>query len=278
MEEKLYLVGDVADWIQKTLLELDCREVGDLSPTKCGYKSQRPLKEEIATMLCQSLLFAGKQNDLLMELQHELRVVKGDLISSQKRVIELQDQLLCSKDDQLQSLHTTVKTSVEDSVKAELLSYSDMVQKPTTQTLEPDVVKSLVKTVVEEEDRSRSVMVFGLQDEEAEDLRKKVCDVFMEIGEQPRVEASRLGKLTSGGKARPVKVSFSSSNAVNQVLNKARTLKQSQKYSNVFICPDRSPAQRAKHRQLVDELKKKSTEDPKHKHFIRRGRVVSADI
>ena len=140
-------------------------------------------------------------------------------------------------------------------------------------------MKTLVKTVVEEEDRSRSVMVFGLQDPGAhEDLRVKVCDVFLEIGEQPRVEASRLGKVTSGGKARPVKVSLSSSHAVNQILSKARNLKQSKKYSKVFICPDRSPAQRIKHRELVDELKKKDTEEPKKRHFIRRGRVVSADI
>ena len=120
MEEKLYLVGEVADWIQKTLTELDCRDVGDLSPVKCGFKSQRPLKEEIATMLCQSLLFAGKQNELLVELQHELGVVKGDLISSQKRVIELQDQLLCSKDDQLQSLQTTAQCAQMGEITAKI--------------------------------------------------------------------------------------------------------------------------------------------------------------
>ena len=278
MEEKLYLVGDIADWVKKTLTELECEEVGDLSPSIWGHKSQRPLKDDIDSLLCQALLFNGKQNDLLMELQHELRVVKGDLITSQKRVIELQDQLLCSKEDQLQSMQTTVKTSVKDSVKAELQSYSEMVQKSPTRTLEPEVVKSIVKTVVEEEDRSRSVMVFGLQEDGAEDLRKRVCDVFLEFGEQPRIEASRLGNLKSEGKARPVKVSFSSSNAVKEVLTKARTLKQSKKYSKVFICPDRSPAQRLKHRELVDELKKKSAEEPKQRHFIRRGRVVSADI
>ena len=51
-----------------------------------------------------------------------------DLIVSQKQVIDLQAELLKCKEDQLHSLQKTVKTSVEDSVKAEIKSYSEMVQ------------------------------------------------------------------------------------------------------------------------------------------------------
>ena len=201
----------------------------------------------------------------MQELQYDVAAMKTELVSAQRRIIQLQDELLVSKDVQLQALQTTVKTSVKDTVKAEFVSYSAMVQKQPAQTLEHDVVKTLVKTVV-----------FGLNDEGAEDLQKKVGDVFLEIEEQPRVEASRLGRVVTGGKARPVKVCFSSSSAASQVLTKARALKQSQKYSKVFICPDRSPAQRSEQRQLVEELKKKSKEEPGQRHYIRRGRVLSA--
>ena len=136
-------------------------------------------------MLNQSMLYCGKQNELMQELQRDVAVMKTELVSAQRRIIQLQEELLASKDVQLKSLQTTVKTSVEDTVKAEFVSYSAMVQKQPAQTLQRDVVKTLVKTVVEEQDRSRSVMVFGLEDAAAEDLRKKVGDVFLEIGEQP---------------------------------------------------------------------------------------------
>ena len=273
-----YLVGDVAEWMQRTMAdELEVgRDFRKLSPAICGFKKQKPLKDDMAGMLCQAMVYCGKQNEMLQELQYDVAAMKTELVNAQKRIIQLQDELLASKDVQLQSLQTTVKTSVKDTVKAEFVSYSAMVQKQPAQTLEHDVVKTLGKTVVEEEDRSRSVLVFGLEDEGAEDLQKKIGDVFLEIGEQPRVEASRLGKVVTGGKARPVKVCFSSSSAASHVLTKARALKQSQKYSKVFICPDRSPAQRSEHRLLVEELKKKSKEEPGQRHFIRRGRVVSA--
>ena len=273
-----HLVEDVAVWLRGVMvdeLEMD-GDFRNLSPTICGFKKQRPLKDAMAVMLCQAMVYCGKQNEMLQGLKHDAAAMKTELVNAQKRIIQLQDELLASKDVQLQSLQTTVKTSVKDTVKAEFVSYSAMVQKQPAQTLEHDVVKTLVKTVVEEEDRSRSVLVFGLEDEGAEDLQKKVGDVFLEIGEQPRIEASRLGKVVTGGKARPVKVCFSSSSAASQVLTKARALKQSEKYSKVFICPDRSPAQRSEHRQLVEELKKKSREEPGKRFFIRRGRVESA--
>ena len=270
-----YLVGDVAEWMQRTLadeLGINSKDFRKISLAIC----KKPVKEDIAKMLNQSMLFCGKQNELMQELQRDVAATKTELVSAQRRIIQLQEELLASKDVQLKSLQTTVKTSVEDTVKAEFVSYSAMVQKQPAQTLQRDVVKTLVKTVVEEEDRSRSVMVFGLEDAAAEDLRKKVGDVFLEIGEQPRVEVSRLGKVAAGGKIRPVKVCLSSSHAVDQILSKARQLKQSEKFSKVFISPDRSPAQRIKHRELVGELKKKDAEEPEKKHFIRRGKVVCA--
>ena len=273
-----FLVGDVAEWLRKTMAdELETQgDFRDISPAICGFKKQRPLKDAMAVMLSQAMIYCGKQNEMLQELQHDVATTKTELVNAQKRIIQLQDELLASKDVQLQSLQTTVKTSVQDTVKAEFVSYSEIVQKQPIQTLEHEVMKTLVKTVVEEEDRSRSVLVFGLEDSGPEDLQKKVGDVFLEIGEQPRVEASRLGKIVTGGKARPVKVCFSSSSAASQVLTKARTLKQSEKYNRVFICPDRSPAQRTEHRQLVEELKKKSREEPGKRFFIRRGKVESA--
>ncbi len=119
-------------------------------------------------------------------------------------------------------------------------------------------------------------MIFGLSEERDEQLCDRVSRVFEEIGEKPRIEACRLGKAPKQGKARPVKVNFSSSLIVNQILVKARNLKQSQTHSSIFICPDRSPAQRANHRQLVLELKEKNKENSTTRYFIRGGKICSS--
>ena len=68
-------------------------------------------------------------------------------------------------------------------------------------------------------------MIFGLAEEEDEQLSDRVGKVFEEIGIKPRVEACRLGKLRQEGKTRPVKVTVSSATVVNSVMLRARELK-----------------------------------------------------
>ena len=77
------------------------------------------------------------------------------------------------------------------------------------QPVTPATLHSVVRKVVEEEDRSRNIMVFGLAEEEDEILSDKVSDVLQTIGEKPRVEACRVGKKYADGAARPVKVTLS---------------------------------------------------------------------
>ena len=275
MEGALELMKNVKSWHENTLLDLgecsgnvDCLGLSNF---------KRPNKDVIAELLLQSLIYVRDQNDIIQELMNGQGSIKNELISSQQRAIKLQEELLLSKDEQLQSLQTTVKTSVENTVKAEFVSYSAQVQKSKPQTIAPEIVKTLVKTVVEEEDRSRSLMVFGLAEESDAQLCNQISEVFDEIGEKPRIEASRLGKLGSckPGKVRPVKVILSNSATVNTILLKAKSLNQTERHSSVFICPDRSPAQRATHRLLVLELKEKDKSEPTMRHFIRKGKVCS---
>ena len=56
---------------------------------------------------------------------------------------------------------------------------------------------------------------------------------------------------------------------------KAKSLREIEQLKAVYLCPDRSPEDRASRRQLVAELKKKVNEQPSHQHFIRDGKVVS---
>ena len=57
------------------------------------------------------------------------------------------------------------------------------------------MLKSVVKRVVEEEDRSRNVVVFGLSEGSDSELVDSVSEVFQNIGQKPKiVEACRFGR------------------------------------------------------------------------------------
>jgi hypothetical protein len=264
---------EAGTWLRETLERFDCESAGKLSPVTVCKKFN---KDMIGTWLTGALSYLEKQHDMVRSLKASNEELKTGLISNQQRVIQLQEELLSSKTDQLQSLQSSVKSSVQDSVKAEFITYSTKLQNPTP-IFAPEAVETLVKTVVAEEDRSRSLIIFGLSEEKDEQLCDRVSQVFLDIGEKPRIEASRLGRVCKTGIVRPVKVALSSASTVNQILMKAKNLKESSKYGAVFICPDRSPVQRAQHKQLVAELKQKNNEDKTKRHFIRGGKICSVD-
>ena len=115
-------------------------------------------------------------------------------------------------------------------------SYSDVVKKTecvAAACINSDTLKTVLKTVVAEKDRGRNLMVFGLEEEEDEQLADKISDVFQLLGEKPRVEASRVGVKRAGTAIRPVKVSLASANTVHQILIKSKTLRQAE---NIRLC------------------------------------------
>ena len=65
-----------------------------------------------------------------------------------------------------------------------------------------------MKTVAEEEDRGKNLMVFGLKEEEGEGLAEKVDELFSCVGEKPCIrECVRVGKTfeNKNSVVRPVK-------------------------------------------------------------------------
>ena len=214
----------------------------------------------------------------LSQASDETQVLQRKLLESQETVVQLQKQLLECKDEQLRAVTSSVTSSVQETVKEEFKSYSSVVksgQKDQANVTSANIV-SVVKKVVEEEDRSRNVMVFGLAEEEHEQLSEKVEEIMEVIGEKPKMEVCRLGKAKDG-RPRPVKITVSSSSTVFQILTKSRKLSGNEKYKTVFLSPDRSYEQRAKHRTLVADLKNRKTAEPNKRHFIRNGTVNSVE-
>ena len=109
-----------------------------------------------------------------------------------------------------------------------------------------------------EEERSKNLMVFGLSEDDEEDLEANIGELFCELGEKPRITAvSGIGKKISNTKViRPVKVSFSNSTSAYQLLSQASRLKGIEHRKSVYLSYDRSPEERAARRKIVTDLKK----------------------
>ena len=192
-------------WLSKAMEQLGCSAPVDVTSVQCKKSSN--LKDKLAILVSESFHLVRFQNETLKTLKAAFSETKRQLIENQKCVINLQKQVIDCKEEQLQA----VKTSVEKTVKEELKSYSDAVQENVmvcqSEGVNSETLKSVIKTVVEEEDRSKNVMVFGLEEAKNEDLSKQVEGLFEEIGLKPKMELSRVGKK-GNEKLRPVRVLF----------------------------------------------------------------------
>ena len=66
--------------------------------------------------------------------------------------------------------------------------------------LDQKTLKTVVKEVVAEEDRSRNLMIFGLTEDTEEQLLEKVSNVLLELTEMPKIEVCPIGMEKSGNK------------------------------------------------------------------------------
>lgn len=260
-------------WIDEVKKKLNCEE-DDLT----AEKFSGPTKVVSSRWLAEAREIICRQRDVMVGMQEIIELLKTEALGDKGTVIRLQSELLERKDEQLKSLQTVVQTTVQDTVQAEIRTYGDALKTPSA-VISPATVKKVVQDVIKDGDRSKNLLVFGLAEKDGEQLDEMISDVFMELGEKPRVAAIRLGRKSPGvgTSCRPVKVTLASSTAVRQILTKTRNLRQLERLKAVYVSPDRSPVERAARRQLVLELKKKIAEQSDRKHYIKGGKVCSED-
>ena len=255
-------------WTSELLKSVNVLNLSDLS-SQSFVKCRSMTRDVLASRLCDSealKLIDGcqkkivKLNDSYQQLDEasminydetakltkELERVKGkaatEVVDLQREVVTLQRDLLAEKDRQLTELRTSVVESVETTVKEGFKSYRDVLQescKAPSSKLQADL-KTVVKSVVEEEDRSRSFMLFGLKEEKEEDVSGKVCDVLLQLNLKPKVDVSRVGsgvpsssQDSANKKPRLVKVTVASSAIVKEVLSRAKYLKDCSGFGRV---------------------------------------------
>jgi hypothetical protein len=274
------LLGKAAAWLPKAMEQVGCTAPVDVTSVGC----KRAMKDTLALLFAESYHLVRFQHDKMKQLTAELSSTKSQLIENQKWVISLQEKVIDCKEQQLVAVQTAVKTTVEDSVKEQFKSYSDAAQEnvmvclPESPSLSPEVLKKVIQSVVQQEDRSRNLMVFGIPETENENLSERIQEVFQEIGVKPTLETvSRLGKVGKEKTKRPVKVTLSSPSVAHQILSQARRLRESENFSLVFVRPDRSEEERAQNRLLVQELHKKRTDESGKRHYIKGGTIHSVE-
>ena len=272
------LLGKCSAWLPKATEQVGCTTQVDVTTTA----SKHAMKDTLVLLFTESFHFVRAQTEKLKQLKAELSSTKSQLIENQKWVISLQEQLISCKDKQLEGVETVVKSSVENNLKEQFKSYSEaaaenvMVCKSDSLT-DPDTLKKVVKSVVQEEDRSRNVVIFGVSERKEENIEEPVKYVFEVIGLKPHLQAGRVGKTKKDNSKRPVKVSLSSASSVYQILSQARKLRHSDKFCKVFVRPDRSDEERTRDRLLVQELIKLRDKEPEKLHYIRAGTIHSKD-
>ena len=249
------LLNKASVFLGKAMKQIDCDAPISVTSTKCRQLN----KETLVTLFSDAFQLVRFQNDRLRQTRSELNSTKSDLVASLKQVIGLQEQIILSKEQNLQSVQKVVATSVSESMKAEIKSYSQVVKSSSSgpSQISSEALKNVVKSAVQEGDRSKQLMVFGLPEEENENLASSVEEVFRQLGVKPVTECCRIGKTGSKEHPRPVKVILSSASTAKNIIIQARKLRHSEKFKSVFVRPDRSLEERATHKQLFEELKRR---------------------
>lgn len=226
--------------------------------------------------------------------------VKIDQLKSER--IEIQQTVIDLQKRQLQQVQETVEASVKDSVKTEITTWSEIVQKNVKSASSTQSVKSVQKAVrsaVEDNVRSNNFIIYGCKEEDEtyvyegeeydaapENVTDTAKQLLNEINIAPRPQilaASRIGTLkvdsANASKPRPIKVTLVSPETVKLVLGKSSKLKEklSPHWKCVYLAPDRSKEERAAHSKLVTKLKQMISEDSSKYHYIRDGKIISVD-
>ena len=162
-------------------------------------------KAKLAELLGEVISTVEKQLETVRDLRASNDLLKTELLESQSTVIKIQSEQWNCNWEQFQSLQTTVKFTVQETMQSEMKSYSSaLTEKSPPAIISPETLKNLVQAVVEEEDRSKNLMLFGLKEEINETLSNKVGEVFVSVGEKSSFFALRVVKK-SASKSRPLK-------------------------------------------------------------------------
>ena len=247
-------------------------------------------------------IVAGGKDPLLSELTEGLTKMEqklakmGENVESVEKALVSQKEVLMEIGSMMKShvaktSHAELETVVKKVVREENNTYADMVKKlsnkmegqgtfePASQTKE---LKNAVTDCLEQEKRRRNIVIFNVPEQDADISREEqasrdirsVQDLIME-GLKLKIhpeKVTRIGK-PSIGKSRLVVVTLSDESEKWDLLKMAKQLRNAgERFENIYLAPDLSPAEQVRNRNLRKELKtrRESGEDV----IIYKNRVI----
>ena len=217
-------LDDECENIFERLLKLTgCHDILD------SIRSEKLLKPEIkkkhlAEWLAETVDYMNRARQVLRIQKATIDKLQNEAISDKASIISLQNVLIEKQNVQLREVSQTVHS--------EMKSYCDIVKESCGKSVAiTETLKKAVKSVAEEEDRSKKLLVFGLAEDKAENLKDCVTKVFESVGEKPSViECVRIGSERQGT-CRPVSVTLRSADMVRQTLRQSSKLKKIHRYN-----------------------------------------------
>ncbi len=158
------------DWkltLDRIKLKLNCHDEEEMT----AERFKRLNKDVLAGWLVDFIGDVKRHRDLMRDLRSDLDNVKTELIASQSSVIRLQTELLENKSNQLKTVQSAVQNTVQETVHAEIRSYSEVLTDSVAaqnSTFSAHNLKKVVRDIVDQEDRSRNIMIFELKEEAGE--------------------------------------------------------------------------------------------------------------
>lgn len=259
------MLEEISETLTGTTKSVKCDDPENLEP----HMFMKMTKEKMSHLIVDMADTIRRSSIWLKKTSGKVDELKNELIDTQKWDIRQKKELLDAKEAQLQSFQTTVKTEM----KSYCAAFTTGKQITSQESL-----KEAMKSVVQEEDRSKNLMLFGVKEEETKGIEGTVAAIFESVDEKPQIEeVVRVGKPVTGGPPRPIKVSLRSAMVAMQILRNAKRLKESTDFGGVFISPDRSREERIEHKKLVEQLRAKQQQEPSSYHYIWSGVIYSKD-
>ena len=144
-------------------------------------------KETLATWVADMSTVLAHYRRAMKPAADTIEKLYKNTIADKSETLKLQDAVIRQNSEQVKELSSAVQT--------EMKSYCDIVKKSCKKSaVSPEKLKSVVKSVAEEEDRKSNLIVFGLTENTNEVLSNVVSEVLETVDVKPKViECSRMG-------------------------------------------------------------------------------------
>lgn len=274
--------------VQKTKKTIDMHTTGKKTLSSL---SAEELKDKIGSkadmaVIIKSLYDQLKSNlKIMKKSSDEIELYRKKECDSAKSIVTLQRDIINANTKKTEDLTQIVTDSISSTVKQEIKLYNEVVKKNIDKTTPINIggIKSVVKDAIvdvkKETDRKKSVVVFGLEEEEENEGSENLTLKFGNLLDNIEVsavmqQAYRIGRKVAG-KIRPLRVVFDTIDSVHNLLHSAKKLRHFEIYENVYVSIDRNAKEIEAHRELVRRLKKKIMEFPDKYWYIKNNEIIS---